>query len=124
MAHPANRLNAVRLVRGQTKKLNVSIKTTDGRPAKLQGAKLYMSVSRGPDEDVLIAKTLDSGIEVVDLAKAEARITLTSTETDLLTEGVYRYDIWIELAGTPPERYPVVVSAEIQVLDSVTSFTA
>jgi hypothetical protein len=38
--------------------------------------------------------------------------------------GTYRYDIWIEFGGSPPERYPVVQFATIEVVDSVTEFMA
>lgn len=124
MPHPANsRLNAIRMVRGQTKKLQLSVKTREGRPARLAEAKLYMSVSRGVGEDVVLRKQTGDGIDVTDPVKGVASIVLSSDDTFQLASGTYRYDVWVEFPGTPPERYPVVQFAQIEVLDSVTEFS-
>lgn len=125
MPHPANRLNAIRLVQGQTKKVRVRVRTKEGRVVRLEGAKLYMSVRKTAGDTLLITKTSDSGIELTDLAKGEATITLDSTDTAQLEAGAYRYDVWVEFpaeGSTPATRYPVVQYAEIHVEDSVTEF--
>jgi|GEM_PF-4608656 len=126
MPYPANRLNAIRLVQGQTKRVAVRVKTKEGRGVSLEGARVLMTVRRTAGSAVLIAKTTGSGIAITDPARGEAVITLDTTDTCQLEAGAYRYDVWVEFpgeGGAPPVRYPVVHYAEIHVEDSVTDFT-
>lgn len=121
--HPERSLNEVRLVQGQTKTLKVKVKTRQGRNAKLQGAVIYCSVYEKPGEPVLIAlKSPDNGIEIIDPQKGEAIVTMSSTDTQALSVGTYRYDCWVEYPGDPPVREPVVQFALLRVVDSVTTF--
>lgn len=125
MPHPTNRLNAFRLVQGQTKKLDLTVKTREGRPASLQGATLYMSIRRLPGLPVLVAKRTGQGIESTDPSSGRATITLDAADTAQLEAGTYRYDVWVEIPGegeSPPKRYPVVHFAELSVEDSMTEF--
>lgn len=124
MPHPSNRLNAIRLVQGQTKSVSVKVKTNEGRVATLIGAKLYLTVRKTAGSPILITKTTGDGIEVTDAAKGEAVATLNINDTAQLEAGTYRYDVWIEFPGDPPVRQPVVQYAEIHVSDSVTEFPA
>jgi hypothetical protein len=120
----SNRLNALRLVQGQTKSFLVAVKTKEGRVVNLGSAKLYMSVRRTAGTTVLISKTSGDGIEITDAAKGEATITLETTDTAQLVAGDYRYDVWVEFPGDPPKRQPIVQYAEIHVEDSITEFTS
>jgi len=123
--HPPNRLNALRLVQGQTKTFSVRVKTKEGREARLEGATLYMSVRKTAGSPVLISKTTGSGIVVTDPFKGVAVVTLDTTDTAQLQAGTYRYDIWVEFPAhgtSPPVRHPVVQYAELHVEDSVTEF--
>lgn len=125
MPHPSNRLNAFRLVQGQTKKLILTVKTKEGRPARLEGATLYMSVRRLPGSPVLVSKRSGAGIESTDPQSGKATITLSSEDTLQLPAGTYRYDVWVEFpgeGGAPPTRHPVVHFAELSVEDSMTEF--
>lgn len=115
------RLNAVRAARFETKTLSVTVTTDTGRPASLSGAKLYFTARPHPQGDVVITKTIDDGIEVTDAAKGIALITLSTEDTDL-PSGQYRYDVWVEMPGTPPKRYPVIRFAELLIEDSVHTF--
>jgi hypothetical protein len=82
-----------------------------------------MTVRRGPNEDVLIAKTsVDDGIQITDGANGKAIITLTSNETESLKTGEYRYDAWVVYPGDPPVRKPVVRFAQLHVIDGLTDF--
>jgi hypothetical protein len=127
MSHPPNRLNAIRLVKGQTKNISVKVRTQEGRPVVLSGETvLYMSVRRTIGSPVLISKQTGSGIEVTDPAKGEATVVLDVTDTEQLETGVHRYDVWLVYPSTdevtPDERFPLVRHAELVVEDSITQF--
>lgn len=121
MPHPPNRFNAVRLVRGQTKVLTVTVKDEDGRPAKLTGVEdVVMSIGRLGSEPTVV-KRLGTGIQITDQANGKLKVTLSSTDTALAV-GTYKYDLWIECPGEPPVRKPVVKLADITVEDRLTAF--
>lgn len=125
MPHPANRLNTIRLIRGQTKSFLITVKDQDGRPAKLNLAtdiRMTVRAAEGDDATALIVKTLGDGIEIVDAAKGKAKVTLSSTDTDIAA-ATYEYDIWVSYPGTPEVRDPVVKPAQLIVSDSVTTFS-
>lgn len=123
MAHPVTRLNQITVVRGQTKFLDVKVKTQKGRDANLQGSDIVLTVRKRSDTEVLVSKTTpaDNGIEVTDAAAGEATITLSTDDTDL-EAGEYRYDVWVVSDGDPPVRQPVVQFAQMHVVDSLTDF--
>ena len=125
MAHPATRMNAVQVVRGQTKVLQIKVKTKAGRAAKLGGATIYLTVRQKPNTPVLITKTTpaENGINVTDAAKGEAVATLDINDTDL-EAGQYRYDVWVEYPGDPPVRQPVVKFALMEITDGLTDFSS
>lgn len=123
MPHPPNRLNAIRLVQGATKRLRLTVRKHDGRPQSLVDAKVVMTLRRAAGTDPLFTKEIGSGVTVEDVAKGVALIKLDPSDTTELAAGTYRYDVWIELPGTPPERYAVVEFAELTVVDTVTPFS-
>jgi len=127
MPHPPNRLNAIRLVKGQTKSISVKVKTQEGRPVVLSGGTmLYMSVRRTAGSPVLIAKSTGNGIDVTDPAKGEATVVLDVADTAQLEVGAHRYDVWLVYPSSdedsPEERFPIVKHAELYVEDSITEF--
>jgi hypothetical protein len=127
MAHPANRVNAIKVIRGQTKVISVKVKTKAGRNAKLADASLIMTVRKRQDMGVLITKTTPkaSGIEVTDAGKGDAIITLDINDTGGLEAGEYRYDVWVIFPGSGDEldvRQPVVKFAQMHVEDGLTDF--
>ncbi len=115
----ANRMNTIRVVQGATKKLIVRVRDHEGRPVSLTDANVIMTVRQAAGTDPLIEKKVDGGVVLVDPSKGVARVTLDASDTLLLEAGTYRYDIWVDLPGTPRERYAVMV-----VVDSVTEFSA
>lgn len=123
MPFPPNRLNAVTIVHGQTAKLQVIVKTAEGRAYSLVGAKLFMSVRKAAGAPIVVAKTSDDGITITDQNKGIVEVTLTSEDTAKLDTGAWKYDVWVEFPGAPPVRYPVVSWADLHVLDSVTAFS-
>jgi len=123
MPQPANLLNSIRIVRGQTKVLDVVVKTCEGRLASLNGATLYFTVREEVGGAVTFrCKSPDDGIEITNAAEGEATITISSTKSDV-APGCYFYDLWISFDGDPPIRHPVVKKAEITVEASLADFS-
>lgn len=122
MPHPANRLNVIRLVRGQTKVFIIRVKDQDGRPAKLNLATDIRMTVRDADGDEIFVLTKGSGIEVIDAANGKAKVTCSSTNTDIAA-ATYNYDIWVTYPGTPLVRDPVVKPSDFIVSESVTAFS-
>ena len=123
MPHPANKLNTIRMVRGQTKVILVTVKTAAGRVAQLGAASLFFTLRKGASTTVLIAKKSGDGIEVTDAESGEATITLDITDTDLAA-GEYRFDVWVTFPATetePEVRQPVVRFAQAYVTESLTT---
>lgn len=123
MPAPANLLNTIRVVRGQTKVLHVTVKTHEGKVASLNGAKLYFTARESPGSTVLISLTSpDNGIQITDAANGKATVTMSSSDTDL-DVGCYWYDLFVEFPGTPPIRHPVVKKSELVVEPAIVSFS-
>lgn len=115
MASP-NFMNTVRLVRGQTKTLRVVVKTKEGKCVDITGLSMTMTVRPDCGPDVAeISKSTDNGIEYLDPAHGVARITLESGDTEGLSVGVHRYDVWV--IGDEVKK-PVVRWAELHVIQS------
>jgi len=123
MPQPANLMNKIYVVQQQTKTLLVTVKTSEGAPANLTNAKLYMTVRDKVGGTVLITKTTDDDIAITCAEDGQATITLTTEDTDIAT-GCYLYDVWVEYPQTtPPTRHPVVKHAEMIVEPALTDFT-
>lgn len=126
MPHPANRLNVIRVLQGETKTLLVTIRTSEGKAAKLGGAKLIMTARAAiTDATPLFVKDNDAngGIEVTDANEGKASITLDSDDTTQ-DPGTYKYDLWVVYPGSPEVRQPVIRVADLVVSRSVTVFAA
>jgi hypothetical protein len=123
MPTPANLLNSIRVVQGQTKVLDVVVKTCEGRLASLNGATLYFTVrSEVGGAVVFRCKSPDDGIMITDAANGEATITISSTKSDV-APGCYLYDLWVEFSGSPPIRHPVVKKADLTIEVSLADFS-
>jgi hypothetical protein len=123
MPQPANLLNKVYVVRGQTKVLDVVVKTCEGRLASLEGATLYFTVRAEVGGAVIFrCKSPDDGIEITDAAAGEATITISSTKSDV-SPACLAYDLWVEFPGDPPIRHPVVKKAELTIEASLADFS-
>ena len=121
MSNPPVLLNVVRLVRGQTKVLRITVKERTGAPANLAGATIYFTARETPTSEVLICKTNGDGVTIDDPANGIATITLNSEDTEI-ERGSYLYDVWVEYGGDPPIRHPVVKSAELCVEERLGAF--
>lgn len=121
MPLPPNLMNKVKLVRQQTKTLLVTVKTSEGAPAKLTGASAVMTIRQNVTSDVLVTKTTDDGISITCAEGGQMTITLSTTDTDL-SPGCYAYDVWVMFPTDPPTRHPVVKMAELVVEPAITEF--
>lgn len=126
MPHPPNSLNTVRLVKGQTKILGLTVKTAEGKRAKLTGADIFLTVRKSRGTTVLISKSTpaSSGIEITNAQQGEAVVTLSITDTGGLGLGEHLYDAWVTFPGNPEVRHPVVQNAQMHVTDSITDFSS
>ena len=126
MPHPPNSLNTVRLVRSQTKVLGLTVRTAEGKRAKLGGADVFLTVRKARGGTVLIAKSTpaSSGIEITNANNGEAVVTLDINDTGALELGEHRYDAWVIFTGTPDVRHPVVQDAQMFVTESITDFSS
>lgn len=123
MAQPANLLNKIFVVQQQTKTLLVTVKTSEGAAANLNGANVYMTVRDKVGGTVVITKSINDDIVITCAEDGQATITLTTEDTDIAT-GCWLYDIWIEYPQTsPPVRHPVVKHAELIMEPAITDFT-
>jgi hypothetical protein len=102
--------------------LGLTVKTADGKRAKLNGASLFMTVRKQRGGIVLIAKTTpaSNGIEITNANQGEATITLSITDTEGLELGEHRFDAWVTYPGSPSVRHPVVQDAQMHVIGSIT----
>ena len=123
MAQPANLLNKIYVVQQQTKTLLVTVRTSEGASASLNGANLYMTVRDKIGGNVVITKSTDDDISITCADDGQATITLTTSDTDIPT-GCYIYDIWCSYDNiSPPVRHPVVKHAEMVVEPAITDFS-
>lgn len=130
MPHPPHTLNSVHVTRGETKVLNITVKTGEGRVFSLDGTTMYLSIKkRASDSAALVQKSSDDGGGIVLTKPTEgiAEATLSTEDTlSLPAPQQLLYDVWVEkpgVDGASPERYPVVRSAQLFVEPGITSFS-
>lgn len=124
MPAPANVMNKIRAVQQQTKTLLVTVKTSEGAAASLNGASLTMTVRDEVGGNIIITKTTEGGgIEITCADDGQATVTLSTEDTDI-PKGCYVYDLWVSYTQTtPPIRHPVVKNAELIIESAITDFT-
>lgn len=122
MANPPVMLNTLRVVKGQSKRFQITIRRKSGGRAKLPaGTKFFFTVARGGE--VVFTKTSDdNSIVVTDRENGIATLDLEVVDTEKLEAGISFYDLWMDDGGTPPKREPLVDRAELIVSDRVTPF--
>jgi hypothetical protein len=114
--------NAVSVIRGSSKTLNLTVKDKHGEPVDLTGSTLYFTVKRKEtDRDCLIQKisTDSAQIEIASPAtQGTAQIFLQPSDTTI-DPGKYRFDIWVVLASgarfvvVPPSVFEVKVGVTV-----------
>jgi len=125
MAYPPNLLNSLRVVKGQSKSFQITIKKKSGAKPKLaSGVRLIFTAFRG--STVFFTKTTDSGggIEIIDRENGVAILTLEVADTEKLETGANQYELWVDHGETPPRRETLVEKAELFATESVTNFNS
>lgn len=115
MPTPGKLMNVVRLVQGQTKVLELTVKDKDGRPASLSSADIYLTAKKNITDatPALCISTVSGDIVITDAAGGLATITIPSTATDI-DVGSYRYDVWVVFTIPDPDiRQPVIRNSEL-----------
>ncbi len=87
------------LIRGDSKTFIVTVTDAANVLVNLTGAVLRFTVKRGvddTDEEAAVSVSTGAGITVSDPASGVAIVTLSSTDTDVLTPGSYRYDVQVK----------------------------
>lgn len=122
MAYPPNLLNSLRVVKGQSKKFQITVRRKNGGRASLpSGARMIFTAQRSGA--VVFSKTTDDGsIKITDRVNGVATLELQVADTEMLEAGTSRYDLWIDFGGDPPQREPVIENAELFTTESVTVF--
>jgi hypothetical protein len=113
--------NALVLVRGTSKTLELIITDADGKAVDITGAKIVMSVKvAATDAAPLIQKSSDSitQAEVTVPREGKARIYLVPADTQTLAVKSYVFDVWLVLASG--KRFAVVPPSAFEVQAGVT----
>lgn len=124
MPHPAHRLNVLRLFRGQTKVIELTIKDQDGRAAKLTtGVEIIATIKASvSDATALVVKKVGAGIDITDADLGKAVLTFDIDDTDLDPK-TYSWDVWVEFPGSPKVRQPVVDPSDFVVRAGLANFS-
>ena len=114
----------LRMVRGQTLRLAVTVKDHNQARVSLTGATIHLRVR--PDPKAAPVITLSSpatGITIaadqVGTTKGDCTATIAPSLTASLPVGDYVYDLWIVDAAA--DRFPVVAPSRLTILPEVTT---
>jgi hypothetical protein len=113
--------NALVLVRGASKTVELTIVGSDKKPVDLTGATLWFTVKeRVEDRDPLILKRSTDGaqIAITQPFSGKAEIYLFPGDTAKLEPQEYVFDVWVVLANG--KRYPVIPPSTLAIVPSVT----
>lgn len=113
--------NALSIIRGSSKTLELSVVDDSDAAVPLTGAQIYFTVKRcADDSQSLISKTtaVITQIEITSAVGGKARIFLNPGDTQNMPAGNYTFDVWVVL--TSGKRFPVVLPSTFEVLPGVT----
>jgi hypothetical protein len=113
--------NAVTIIRGTSKTLELVVTDADGKAADLTGAKVIMTVKEHLTDTVpLVQKTSEvpAQAQVTVPREGKARIYLVPADTQTLATKQYVFDVWAVLASG--KRFAVVQPSTFIVQASVT----
>jgi len=113
--------NAVTIIRGTSKTLELVVTDADGKVVDLTGAKVVMSVKEFlTDTNPLVQKISDVPVQAqITLPReGKARIYLVPADTQTLAAKQYVFDVWVILSGG--KRFAVVLPSTFIVQAGVT----
>jgi len=113
----------IRIYRGASETIRVTVVDADGEREDLTGATVYFCVKEDIDDTAAVIE-LESPTNITILSqlvaasKGRADIELEAAHTSALDPGDYLYDIWVELASE--KRYAVMPPAMFVIAEPVT----
>jgi hypothetical protein len=113
--------NALILIRGTSKTLELVVTDADGKVVDLTGSKVVMTVKASvADTNPLIQKSTDfpAQAELTVPREGKARIYLTPPDTQNLAVKSYVFDVWLVLSSG--KRFAVVPPSTFEVQAGVT----
>lgn len=113
--------NAVTVIRGTSKTLELTVTDSNGSPVDLTGAKVVFTVkARVEDQIPLIQKTSDTLAQVTITSPTEgkAQIYLDAADTQTRDIKKYVFDVWVILSSG--KRFAVVPPSVFEVQAGVT----
>lgn len=117
--------NALRIIRGTSKTLLVSVEDEDGEVVNLTGCRAIFSAKRDVrDPHCVIQKDSDRGITQVNITlprEGKFEVYLTPEDTQTLDVATYIFDVWVILVSG--KRYAVIPPSLFEVDAGVTVVT-
>lgn len=113
--------NALTVLRGESKTLQLTVKNTDSSPKNLSGGRVVFTVKRYiTDVTPIFQKTSDSAPQVTltQPTAGIAEIYLVPADTKSLMPMEYVFDVWLILAG---KQYPVILPSIFDLQPGVTA---
>lgn len=114
----------LKLKRGESKTLRLTITDASGTVVDLTGARVKMTVVEADTtSNVLFTKDSDVGVSEVEIAtptSGVADIFIEPSDTSGVTLYKFLYDIWVELASG--KRYAVVCPSKLFISETYTTF--
>lgn len=101
--------NAIQIIRGASRTVELAVTDDTGAPVDLTGAKVYLSVKSSPtDARPLIQKvsTDSTQVEITTPREGKAKIYFVPADTQNLDPHEYTFDVWAVLASG--KRYPII----------------
>lgn len=107
-------MNDLSITKGDTSKLTISVKDSDGVVFDLDGYTMTFTAKKNPESEVAITSTA----VISDASSGVGVITLLPTDTKI-DSGEYRYDVEITNGGS--DTYTVVKNSLLTITDEITS---
>lgn len=113
--------NVLRIVRGETKTLQLTVSDESGDPVDLTDGRVVFGVKRRVDDvGLILSKDSEKGVDEVELddpRRGRAQIKLLAADTRRLDAKDYVYDVWVVL--TSGARHPVIPPSVLEVVSGV-----
>lgn len=114
-------VNAVSVIRGSSKTLELTVTDDTDKVVDLTGATLYFSVKTLIEDSHPLFQKRSTNVSEIEITKPRdgvARIYLSPADTQTLDPKEYVFDVWVVLASG--KRYPVIEPSVFVVRPGVT----
>lgn len=111
-------------VRGDTRKLRVTISDSVGATRLVSGDKLWFTMKSDPEfTDAQAEVQVSYVIQAADVTAEEAFITVNATDTDSLEVSSYAYDIQWQLDSASPQEIYTLSFGSVNITTDITRDT-